>query len=266
MNKILLAAAVTSFSVSALAADFQTDDQKISYAIGTQVGGTLKGNVTGPVEFDRAIFLEGISDVLDGKESQLSQEQLNEVMQAFAKKAGDYAKKKSQEAATKNVAEAEKLLSENKAKDGVKVTDSGLQYKVISEGKGKKPTAADVVKVHYKGSFADGTVFDSSYDRGQPVEFPLGQVIKGWTEGLQLMPVGSKYEFVIPAALAYGTQAPANIGPDRALIFEVELLDTMTAEEAQAAQEAKMKAAQEAKMEAVKKATEQASEAAEDKK
>ncbi len=248
MKKIILATAMASLTISAMAAEFKTDDQKISYVIGTQIGGSLKGNVTGPIKLDRDIVFEAISDVLDDKKSQLTAEQANEVMKVFATKAGEYAKKQNQELLSKNTKEAEKLLKENKAKDGVKVTDSGLQYRVISEGKGKKPAATDVVKVHYKGTFADGSTFDSSYERGQPAEFPLNAVIKGWTEGLQLMPVGSKYEFVIPADLAYGSQAPANIGPGRALIFEVELLAVKDAEAAKAEREAKMKAEREAKM------------------
>lgn len=225
MKKIALAISVATLSISAVAADFKTDDEKIAYVIGTQIGGTLQNNVNGPIQLDEKFVFEGISDALKGNKPQLSDEEMNQVMQAFAQKAQDYAQKKAQEAASKNQAEAEKLLAENQKKEGVKVTDSGLQYRVISEGKGKKPTAEDTVKVHYKGTFADGSTFDSSYDRGQPVNFPLKGVIKGWTEGLQLMPVGSKYEFVIPADLAYGQRGPGNIGPDRALIFEVELLD-----------------------------------------
>ncbi len=230
MKKIVLLAASSALTVSALAADLSTDDQKIAYAIGSQIGNSLKNNVNGPIQLDESIVFEAISDVLAAKKPQLSQEEMNTVMQAFAKKAGEHAQKKAAEAASKNQAEASKLLAENKAKDGVKVTDSGLQYRVITEGSGKKPTATDTVKVHYKGTLADGSTFDSSYDRGQPAEFPLNAVIKGWTEGLQLMSEGAKYELVIPAELAYGAQGPGNIGPDRALIFEVELLEVKAPE------------------------------------
>lgn len=226
MKKIALTLVLSSVAInSAIAADLSTEDQKIAYTIGTQIGGSLKNNVQGPIELDKKIVFEAITDVLDDKKAQLSDEEMNTVMQAFAKKAGEYAQKKAQEAAAGNKEEAKKLLEENKAKDGVKVTDSGLQYRVITEGKGNKPKATDTVKVHYKGTFADGKTFDSSYDRGQPAEFPLNAVIPGWTEGVQLMNVGSKYEFVIPSELAYGAQGPGNIGPDRALIFEVELLE-----------------------------------------
>lgn len=230
MKKMALAAMTCGLTVSALAADLTTDDQKIAYAIGSQIGNSLKNNVNGPIELDRTVVFEAIGDVLDDKQSQLSPEEMNTVMQTFAKKAGEHAQKKAAEAATKNQEEATKLLADNKAKEGVKVTDSGLQYRVITEGSGKKPAATDTVKVHYKGTLADGSTFDSSYDRGQPAEFPLNAVIKGWTEGLQLMPVGSKYEFVIPAELAYGAQGPGNIGPNRALVFEVELLDVKAPE------------------------------------
>lgn len=229
MKKIALVAACSTLTLSAFAAELNTDDQKIAYAIGTQIGNSLKNNVNGPIELDKSVVFEAIGDVLDDKKAQLSQEEINTVMQTFAKKAGEHAKKKAAEAASKNQAEATKLLADNKAKEGVKVTDSGLQYRVISEGSGAKPTATDTVKVHYKGTLADGSTFDSSYDRGQPAEFPLNAVIKGWTEGLQLMSVGSKYELVIPAELAYGPQGPGTIGPDRALIFEVELLEVKPA-------------------------------------
>jgi FKBP-type peptidyl-prolyl cis-trans isomerase len=125
----------------------------------------------------------------------------------------------------KSKKEGEDFLAANKSKEGVKTTASGLQYKVLKEGKGPKPKSTDTVKVHYRGTLLDGTEFDSSYKRGEPVEFPLDQVIKGWTEGLQLMPAGSKYQFWIPANLAYGEPGNRGIPPNSTLIFEVELLE-----------------------------------------
>ncbi|MBR2265367.1 MAG: FKBP-type peptidyl-prolyl cis-trans isomerase, partial [Paludibacteraceae bacterium] len=122
-------------------------------------------------------------------------------------------------------AKGEQFLAENALKDGVKTTSSGLQYEVIKMGKGAKPTATSTVKVHYEGTLIDGTIFDSSIQRGEPIEFPLNGVIKGWTEGLQLMPVGSKFRFYIPQELGYGAQAAGSIPPYSTLIFEVELLD-----------------------------------------
>jgi FKBP-type peptidyl-prolyl cis-trans isomerase len=137
------------------------------------------------------------------------------------------AKRQAEESAAtaENSKKGLEFLAKNKTKEGVKTTDSGLQYKVITLGKGAKPKASDKVKVHYKGTLIDGTEFDSSYKRGVPAEFPLNGVIKGWTEGLQLMPVGSKFEFFIPSELAYGDRAPQTIGPNQTLIFEVELLE-----------------------------------------
>ncbi|MCB1157821.1 MAG: FKBP-type peptidyl-prolyl cis-trans isomerase [Leptospiraceae bacterium] len=123
-----------------------------------------------------------------------------------------------------NKAAGEKFLTENKGKEGVKVTPSGLQYKVIKEGSGAKPTATNTVKVHYVGTLIDGSEFDSSYKRGQPAVFPLNGVIPGWTEGLQLMTVGSKYKFFIPSHIAYGERGPGKIGPNSTLIFDVELI------------------------------------------
>jgi FKBP-type peptidyl-prolyl cis-trans isomerase len=132
---------------------------------------------------------------------------------------------KNEAEAAENTKKGEEFLAENKKKDGVKVTASGLQYKVIKQGNGPKPKLTDKVKVNYRGTLIDGTEFDSSYKRGTPTEFPLNGVIKGWTEGIQLMPVGSKYEFYIPAELAYGARGPQTVGPNQTLIFEVELLE-----------------------------------------
>ena len=136
----------------------------------------------------------------------------------------------SEAKAETNIAEGEKFLAENAEREGVTVTDSGLQYEVMSEGDGASPTAEDTVTVHYKGTLLDGTEFDSSYSRGEPATFPLSRVIPGWTEGVQLMKVGSKFKFFIPSELAYGERSTGKITPNSTLVFEVELLDVASAE------------------------------------
>ncbi len=233
MKKITTIALLSSLAVSAYATELKTEDSKISYSIGVQMAESLLP-LKDVVKLDRAATFEAINHILDGKEPQLSKKEMTEVMTKLQTKVMKSAEEAYKNQIAKNTKESEKLLADNKAKDGVKITKSGLQYRVIKEGKGAKPTASDKVKVHYKGTFANGKVFDSSYDRGEPVSFPLNAVIKGWTEGMQLMPVGSTYEFVIPANLAYGDKAPAAIGPARALVFQVELLDIEKPEKSEA--------------------------------
>jgi FKBP-type peptidyl-prolyl cis-trans isomerase len=194
----------------------------MSYAVGQQIGKSLTDQ---KLELDVNMLVAGLRDMLAGN-PQLSLEQLQNSMaelqqQQMAKMQAENAK-----AGEANKAKGEAFLAENKKKPGVMTTPSGLQYKVITEGKGKKPTKDNTVKVHYTGTLLDGTVFDSSVKRGEPIEFPLGGVIKGWTEGVQLMSIGSKYMFYIPSDLAYGPNgAGGAIGPNETLIFEVELLD-----------------------------------------
>lgn len=224
MKKLVLATALSSLMVSSFAAELNTDEQKIAYAIGSQIGDSLQA-VNDSIALDESVLFEAISDSLQKKATQLNDEQMNSAMQALQVKMTAAMEAKAKAETEKNKAESAKFLAENKAKDGVKTTSSGLQYRVIKAAEGKKPMATDIVKVNYKGTLTDGTEFDSSAKSGGPIEFPLNAVIPGWTEGLQLMTVGSKYEFVIPAELAYGDMAPPSIGPARALIFEVELLD-----------------------------------------
>lgn len=215
----LLAGLVLVSSIhSALAIDLSTDKAKISYAIGQQIGQQIKHN---GMDVDPDTLAASVGDVLAGRESKLKPEE----MQAVMMKARQAEMEKQDKAGKENREKGDKFLAENKTKDGVKVTKSGLQYSVITPGKGASPKAKDVVRVHYKGTLIDGTQFDSSYDRGEPAEFPLNGVIPGWTEGLQLMKVGQKNKLFVPSDLAYGPQGRPGIPPNSVLIFDVELLD-----------------------------------------
>ena len=195
---------------------------KVSYSIGLNIGSNLARQ---NVEINPEAMIAGVKDAIAGK-PQLTQDQVKEVMTAFEKDM--QAKQKA--AGEKSAAEGAKFLEENKKKEGVKTTASGLQYKVIKEGTGAQPKTTDTVKVNYRGTLINGKEFDSSYKRGEPVTFPLNGVIKGWTEGLQLMKTGAKYQLFVPPALAYGERA---VGPDlpanSTLIFEVELLEAKPA-------------------------------------
>jgi FKBP-type peptidyl-prolyl cis-trans isomerase FkpA len=203
-------------------AGLNSDAEKFGYAIGVDLGKSLQ-----PVKQDVDIeaLKRGLDDVYAGGTPKMDDKAREEIKNTVAKKMQERQMKERQEQATKAKDEGEKFLAENGKKEGVKTTASGLQYQVITEGKGDHPKPTDRVTVHYKGTLINGEEFDSSYSRGQPVTFPLQNVIPGWTEGLQLMTPGSKYKFVIPAALAYGERgAGVKIGPNSTLIFEVELL------------------------------------------
>ncbi len=201
---------------------FTTVEQQASYGIGRQIGDQVASN---PFEgLDANAVAQGVMDALKGEEYAVDVEDLraafgviNERMQA--------AQAEQAKAAS---AEGQKFLDENAKRDEVTVTESGLQYEVLTTGEGEKPTAASTVRTHYHGTLIDGTVFDSSYDRGQPAEFPVGGVIAGWTEALQMMTVGSKWRLAIPYELAYGEQgAGGAIGPFQTLVFDVELLEIL---------------------------------------
>ena len=202
----------------------QLKDQKdkASYSIGYDIGATFKKQ---NIDLNTDALFNGLKEGLAGKEASLSKEEREKTLEAFQKEMMEKQAAASKEAATKNAAEGEKFLAENKKKEGVKTTASGLQYKVLKEGSGASPKDTDTVVTNYKGTLLDGTEFDSSYKRNEPATFPVNRVIKGWTEALQLMKPGAKYQLFIPAALAYGERgAGRDIGPNATLIFEVELL------------------------------------------
>lgn len=201
----------------------ETLKQKASYIMGYNQGRNLKMRQL-DAELDMDIFLKGFNDSLKG-EAQIEEKDMQPIFQEFFKGIRERQDAKRKISGDKNKVEGEKFLKENAGKDGVITTKSGLQYMVMTEGTGKKPMATDTVEVHYLGTLIDGTEFDSSHKRGQPAKFPLNRVISAWTEGVQLMSVGSKYKFFCPADLAYKErgQGPL-IGPHAVLIFEVELL------------------------------------------
>ncbi|ALU43457.1 FKBP-type peptidyl-prolyl cis-trans isomerase [Pseudoalteromonas rubra] len=206
----------------------ETEVQQQAYGIGASVGNFLQKDMADKkelgIELDQALIMRGFKDALDGN-AKLDEAKIREVLTALDSSVREKQTAKAQADAEKNKVEGAEYLAENAKKDGVNVTDSGLQYEVLSEGEGKKPVATDIVKVHYKGTLLDGSEFDSSYARNQPATFPLNQVIAGWTEGLQLMAVGSKYKFTIPSELGYGERNLGKIPANSTLVFEVELLE-----------------------------------------
>ncbi len=198
-------------------------DKKLSYIVGTNLGGQFAND---DIQLDMAAFQLALADVKSGTKSRLSQEQVQETIQTMQARIQEKQQAAQAEASAKNQAAGKAYLEANAKKDGVVVTESGLQYKELVAGDGEKPSAESTVVVHYKGTLIDGTQFDSSYDRGQPAEFPVTGVIQGWIEALQLMNVGDKFELTIPSELAYGTRGSGpTIGPDSTLVFEVELLE-----------------------------------------
>jgi FKBP-type peptidyl-prolyl cis-trans isomerase FklB len=200
-----------------------TQEQKVGYAIGAQIGAQLAMTKD---DIDSKALVAGLTDAMNGTTLKLTDQQMQEAKMAFQKKVQDKAQKEMTKLAEANKADGEKFLAENKTKEGVVTLPSGLQYKVIQAGTGATPTAADTVVTHYTGTLINGQVFDSSVQRGEPATFPVNGVIAGWTEALQHMKVGAKWQLFIPAELAYGERgAGQTIAPNSTLIFDIELLE-----------------------------------------
>ncbi|REJ84755.1 MAG: FKBP-type peptidyl-prolyl cis-trans isomerase [Acidobacteria bacterium] len=219
----LLFTACADSPTSAQEGSLETFEQKAAYAIGVNFGQQLAQDAS---DIDVDMLVRGLREAIAGEDLQLTDQEIGQTLQQFQQQLMQQRQARMQAEGQENLAAGEAFLAENAQREGVVTTDSGLQYEVIESGEGAKPAATDRVTVHYHGTTIDGEVFDSSVQRGEPVTFGLGQVIPGWTEGLQLMSPGAKYKLFIPAGLAYGQQSPpgAKFGPNEALIFEVELI------------------------------------------
>jgi len=227
-NEIRFYAGVTLFCLMMLPAfgcakkTMETQKQKVGYSIGLDIGANLKSQ---GIDADIDFLKEGIKDAISGAEPRLTADERREVMREMSKEMQKKQSAVNGGLADKNTKEGADFLKANGKKKGVKTTSSGLQYRVIKKGKGARPATNDKVTVHYSGTLIDGTEFDSSYKRGQPATFPVSGVIRGWTEALQLMEEGAKYELFIPSGLAYGERGSGGtIGPNAVLIFTVELI------------------------------------------
>lgn len=231
MKKTLLALTMTGIIAGCSTPPENTDqpklestDQKVSYGMGLVLGERM-GNDLPDLQMDQ--FLQGIQHGHAGDETanRMTREEIQQALMAYQQKMQEEQVKQMENLAKKNGEAGKAFLAENGERDGVKTTESGLQYEVVKKGTGDKPVATDSVKVHYTGELLSGEVFDSSRERGEPVTFALNQVIPGWTEGLQLMSEGARYKLYIPADLAYGPGGNRSIGPNETLVFDVELLD-----------------------------------------
>jgi FKBP-type peptidyl-prolyl cis-trans isomerase FklB len=226
MNKCLsaaLAASLMTMPALSRADDttLTTDKDKVSYSIGVDMGRNLQKQ---GIDVDPDVLFQGLKDGFTGATPKLTDDQMQATMTAFIQSVREKQAAQQQAAGADNKTKGEAYLEANKKKDGWKVTPSGLQYKVITTGTGDKPKLTDTVIAQYRGTTIDGTEFDSSYKRNEPAEFPVSQVIPGWTEALQMMTVGSKWQLAIPSNLAYGESAPPEIGPNSVLLFDVELV------------------------------------------
>ncbi|MFK0571523.1 FKBP-type peptidyl-prolyl cis-trans isomerase [Endozoicomonas sp.] len=224
---VLLAAGCQEQTTQAPEVELKTDDQKAAYAIGASIGNfasqTLVQQEELGVALDRELVKSGLLDALTDQ-VKMNEEEMGSALRAHEQKMNTVVQEKTQEKREETLMSGTSYLEDNAKKEGVSVTESGLQYEVIKQGDGPTPIAADTVTVHYTGTLTDGTVFDSSKERGQPATFPLANVIKGWTEGVALMPVGSEYRLTIPAELAYGDQEVGTIPAGSVLVFDVELI------------------------------------------
>ncbi|MCE0493481.1 FKBP-type peptidyl-prolyl cis-trans isomerase [Vibrio salinus] len=207
--------------------EFKSDDEKVAYAIGVSFANYLNSSLEKPkelgIDLDKKMVLKGIEHAFANKQ-ELTDEEAHKALEGFDKRLTALAQAKAKAKAEANKKAGDEFRANFEKQEGVKKTKSGLLYKVLTPGKGKSPKATDTVEVQYKGTLTDGTKFDSSYDRGKPATFPLNRVIPGWTEGVQLMKEGAKYEFVIPPELAYGDQDTPTIPANSTLVFQVELL------------------------------------------
>jgi len=227
MRQLLAAALCAALALSGVAnaadaPELKSEKEKLSYSVGMDIGSNLKRQ---SIEVDPELLAKGFKDSYSGGKTLLTEEESRQAIQNFQKQMMAKQAEAMKQQAEKNKAEGEKFLAENKGKEGVKATASGLQYKVIRAGTGSSPTADNTVEVHYRGTLIDGKEFDSSYSRNQTATFPVSGVIPGWTEGLQLMKEGGKYMLFVPSNLAYGERgAGRDIGPNATLVFEVELI------------------------------------------
>ncbi|WP_129135978.1 FKBP-type peptidyl-prolyl cis-trans isomerase [Luteimonas sp. YGD11-2] len=224
MQRIALRNGQTPPGMPPGAAPQEVDREKVGLMVGSDIGRSLQ-----PIqgELELAVLVQGLRARVEGGPLLMDDAQADALRQSFSDRVRKDMEAQQAQAGERNRTEGETFLAGNRNETGVQVTPSGLQYRVVRQGSGRRPVASDRVRVHYEGKLLDGTVFDSSYERGRPADFGLGQVIPGWTEGVALMPIGSKYRFWIPARLGYGAKGTEGIPPEATLVFDVELLDIL---------------------------------------